>query len=101
MNKEYRLASWPELSPAHHRTAYRRMLSEMSQRYVSMSQLISASGLRRLEVKQFLETLESANKLMVRETCQKALKSSRWGMLRSVGNWFRRASPEASVSQLR
>ncbi len=77
------------------------MLSEMSQRYVSMSQLISASGLRRPEVKHFLETLESANKLMVRDACQKALKSSRWGMLRSVGNWFKRVSPDASASQLR
>lgn len=77
------------------------MLSEMSQRYVSMSQLISASGLRRPEVKHFLETLESANKLMVRDACQKALKSSRWGMLRSVGNWFKRTSPDASASQLR
>lgn len=96
MNKEYRLASWPELSPAHHRTAYRRMLSEMSQRYMSMAQLISSSGLRRPEVKHFLETLESSNQLMVREACEKALKSSRWGSLRSMGAWFRRTPSTAA-----
>jgi hypothetical protein len=88
MNKEYRLASWPELTPAHHRTAYRRMLSEMSQRYVSLGQLVDSSGLKRPEVKHFLETLEASGQLLAREACTST--SSRWAVLRGMGSWLRR-----------
>lgn len=97
MNKEYRLASWPELSPAHHRTAYRRMLSEMSQRYVSLGQLVSTSGLRKPEVKEFLETLEESGQLLIRDVC--ALKSHRWAAMRMMGNWFRRAPTPAEQTR--
>jgi len=93
MNKEYRSASWPELTPAQHRTAYRRMLSEMSQRYVSLAQLVDSSGLKRPEVKQFLETLEASGKLLARDVC--ATKHSRWTVLRGMGSWFRRAPTPA------
>ena len=93
MNKEYRLASWPELSPAQHRTAYRRMLSEMSQRYVSLGRLVDSSGLKRPEVKHFLETLEASGKLLARDAS--ASKPSRWTALRGVGAWFRRAPTPA------
>jgi hypothetical protein len=95
--KEYRLASWPELSPAHHRTAYRRMLSEMSQRYVSLTQLVSASGLRRPEVKHFLETLEASGRLQTRSVC--ALKASRWAVVRTIGTWFHRAPRTAEQTR--
>jgi hypothetical protein len=97
MNKEYRLASWPELSPAHHRTAYRRMLSEMSQRYVSLAQLVNSSGLKRPEVKHFLQTLESSGKLIARDAC--ALKASRWAALRGMSTWFRRTPAATAVEQ--
>jgi hypothetical protein len=93
MNKEYRLASWPELSPAQHRTAYRRMLSEMSQRYVSLGQLVDSSGLKRPEVKHFLETLEASGKLLARDAS--ASKTSRWAALRGMGAWFRRTPTTA------
>jgi hypothetical protein len=97
MNKEYRLASWPELSPAHHLTAYRRMLGEMSQRYMSMAQLVESSGLRRPEVKHFLDTLEASGKLMAREACAVTAKAPRMGSLRLVGAWLRRAPLHAAL----
>ena len=93
MNKEFRLASWPELSATHHRTAYRRMLSEMSQRYVSLAQLVNSSGLKRPEVKHFLETLEASGKLLARDAS--ASKPTRWTALRGMGSWFRRAPTPA------
>ena len=89
VNKEYRLASWPELSAAHHRSAYRRMLSERSQRYVSLAQLVESSGLKRPEVKHFLDTLEASGKLLVHDADES--KTSRWAALRGMGVWLRRA----------
>lgn len=97
MNKEYRLASWPELSPAHHLTAYRRMLSEMSQRYVSMAQLIESSGLRRSVIKRFLETLEASGQLMVRETCASTTSTPRFNPLRTMSTWLRRSPTPAAL----
>ena len=55
--KEYRLAAWPELRPPYQHTAYRRLLSDMSQRHLTLAQLVDASGLRRLEVQNFVEML--------------------------------------------
>ena len=56
--KEYRLLAWPELPPEYRRTAHRRALSEMSQRYVSLAKLVEASGLKKAELRAFLEMLD-------------------------------------------
>jgi hypothetical protein len=42
--KQYKLAAWPELPATYHRTVYRRMLSDMSHRYMSLSALVMSSG---------------------------------------------------------
>lgn len=55
--KEYRLSAWPEHSPEFQRTGHRRVLSEMSSRYMSVGQLAEASGLKRNEVRAFIEML--------------------------------------------
>lgn len=52
--KEYRLAAWPELAPPYDRTAYRRLLNDMSLRHMTLSQLTGSSALRRSEVRRFL-----------------------------------------------
>jgi hypothetical protein len=57
--KEYRLAAWPELRPPYDRIAYRRMVSDMSQRHMTVWQLVDASGMRRLEVQNFIEILQA------------------------------------------
>jgi hypothetical protein len=57
--KEYKLSGWPELPATFQRTAYQRMLHQMSQGYVPMAQLVRISGLGRDAVRQFLRLLGS------------------------------------------
>jgi hypothetical protein len=90
--KEYRLAAWPELSPPFHRTAYRRMLSDMSHRYMSLPQLAETSGLKRHEVRGFIEMLEGRELLTDREC---ASPDSQFWSLRPLGGWLRRAISSA------
>ena len=84
--KEYKLASWPELSAPYHRTVYRRMLSDMSHRYLSVSNLVLSSGATRLEVRLFLQMLGDRGVLRDRE----AESDSIFDSLRPIGDWFRR-----------
>jgi hypothetical protein len=65
--KEYRLAAWPELRPPYHRMAYRRLLSGMSQRHMTVWQLTRSSGLRRFDVQNFVEMLEARGVISERE----------------------------------
>jgi hypothetical protein len=84
--KEYRLATWPELRPPHDRTAYRRMVSDMSHRHMTVWQLVEASGLRRLEVQNFVEVLQARGVLAERER-----PGPGWtGALRFMRAWLRR-----------
>lgn len=85
--KEYRLAAWPELRPPYQSTAYRRMLSEMSQRHVTLWQLVRTSGLRKLEVQNFVEML-AARGLIAERTCS---STALFGSLRPFGSWLRRS----------
>jgi hypothetical protein len=88
MMKEYRLAAWPELPVPYHRTAFRRMLSDMSQRHMSFAQLVGSSGLRRQEVRQFLDML-GARGLIAERDCLE--DDSLFGSLKPFGGWLRRA----------
>ena len=83
--KEYRLAAWPDLGAPYHQTRYRRALSDMSQRFVTASQLCASSGLRRSEIKAFVEMLEARGVAVERERTY-----SFFGALRSL-SWFKRA----------
>jgi hypothetical protein len=85
--KEYRLVSWPELSAPFQRIAYRRMLSDMSHRYVSMAQLVSTSGVRRQDVRQFLDSLGSQGLLEERELF---VSDTLLDSMRPLGTWLRR-----------
>lgn len=86
--KEYRLAAWPDLAAPYHRTAYRRLLSDMSHRYVSQAQLAARSGLGRHDVRQFIEMLDAHGLLVQREGAD---ADSLFGSLRPLGGWLRRA----------
>ena len=66
--KEYKLAAWPELSAPYHRTVFRRMLSDMSHRYMSLSALVLSSGATKVEVRQFLQSLDELGVLVDRES---------------------------------
>lgn len=65
--KEYRLVGWPELDSARNRTAYRRVLSEMSQRHVPLEHLMARSGLGRHEVARLLDDLGARGFVSCRE----------------------------------
>ncbi len=85
--KEYRLAAWPDLRPPHDRTAYRRMVSDMSHRHMTVWQLVEASGLRRLEVQNFVEILQARGVLAQRERTGPGWTNA----LQPLRVWIRRA----------
>lgn len=84
--KEFKLAAWPDLAPPYHRTVFRRMLSDMSHRYMSVPQLIVSSGATKLEVRMFMQMLSERELLREREGESDSIFDS----LRPIGNWFRR-----------
>jgi hypothetical protein len=91
--KEYRLTAWPELATSFHRTAYHRMLSDMSHRFMTLAQLVDTSGLKRHEVRAFLEVLESHSVLVERECTG---PDSQFWSLRPLGGWIKRAISSSS-----
>lgn len=86
--KEYRLVSWPQLRAPFDRMAYRRMLTDMSHRHMTLAQLSECSGIRRHEVRAFLEMLDAKTLLTDREA---PADDSLFGSLRPLGGWIRRA----------
>jgi hypothetical protein len=94
--KEYRLTAWPELASAFQSTGYRRMLNDLSQRYLTLNQLAEVSNLRRKEVRSFLEMLETRGMLVERESM--APESLFWS-LRPLSGWLRRALLPSSQSR--
>lgn len=85
--KEFRLSAWPELPPPYHRTVYRRMLNAMSNRYVTLAQLMAGSGASRLEARSFLQALAERGLLHERKGPSQPL----FGSLRPIGGWLRGA----------
>ena len=85
--KEYRLLAWPELPAEYRRTAHRRVLSEMSQRFVSVARLVEISGLKKAELRAFIEMLDDRDVVTDRDT---AAPDSFLDSLRPLG-WLRRA----------
>ncbi len=85
--KEYRLLAWPELKGDYQRIAYRRALSEMSQRYLGVAKLVEISGLRKGEVRALIEMLDGKAVIAERDT------SAPDSFLDSISplGWLRRA----------
>jgi hypothetical protein len=86
--KEYRLLAWPELPAEYRRTAHRRALSEMSQRYVSVAKLVEVSGLKKAQLRAFIEMLDGRAVLAERDT---TAPDSFLDSIRPLGGWLRRA----------
>jgi hypothetical protein len=84
--KEYRLAAWPDLRPPYDRMAYRRMVSALSQRHMTVWQLVGDSGLRRIEVLNFIELLQARGVLSERRRRGTGAVALLWPML----GWLRR-----------
>ena len=85
--KEFRLAAWPELPAQYQRRTYRRMLNDMSYRYVSLAQLTAGSGASRQETRSFLQMLAERGLLLERDLP----RASVLGSLRPLGGWLRHA----------
>jgi len=94
--KEYRLVAWPQLRAPFDRIAYRRMLSDLSHRHMTLGQLVDCSGARRHEVRSFLDMLESRRLLAEREV---PAAESLFGSLRPLGGWLRRALASTQVDR--
>lgn len=93
--KQYRLLAWPELQPAQNRTAYRRLLSDMSHRHVTIAQMADASGLRRTAVRDFVDSLIGQGLVEVREA---QAPDSLFGSLRPLGGWIRRTFVDGAAA---
>lgn len=94
--KEYRLAAWADLPAPYHRMAYRRMLTDLSHRFMTLPQLAACSGLRRTEVRQFLDMLDSRDLLVDR---QLFASDSVFDSLRPLGGWIRKALNAAATDR--
>src|SRR5262245_35105432 len=64
--KHYKLSGWPELPRQYQRTPYRRILSDMSQRFMTLAQLRQTSGLNSQRVSAFLSELSGHGVLIER-----------------------------------
>ena len=86
--KAYRLAAWPQLRAPYDRIAYRRMLNDMSHRHVTIAQLSDLSGIRKYDVRQFVNLLQARGLVEDREVSH---PDSLFGSLRPLGGWLKRA----------
>ena len=84
--KQYKLNAWPELPPRLQRTASRRALSELSQRFVSVKDLARSSGASTREVDELVRWLSDQGLLMSRDAPQ-SVKSAVVGGRRD-GGWL-------------
>jgi hypothetical protein len=86
--KEYKLSGWPDLRAPYQRTCFRRMLSDMSQRHVTLQQLATRSNTPRQEVRLFLEVLADHGVLDERDSESESI----FDTLSGIGDWFRRST---------
>lgn len=91
--KQFKLTAWPELPTPYHRITYRRMLSDMSHRYVTVQQLCDSSGATKLEVRVFLQMLSDRGLVRERE------QQDENGVLGPLSGWLRRALQGESVTR--
>jgi hypothetical protein len=82
--KEFKLTAWPDLPAPYQRIAYRRMLSDMSHRFVTARQLCESSGATKLEVGVFLQMLSERGLLRERD------HEETGGLLGPISGWLRR-----------
>jgi len=82
--KEFKLISWPDLPAEFRRTAFRRLLSDMSQRHLSEASMAKRDGIKPAEVRALLQLLASRHVLDVREN------DTRRGWRPMLAGWLRR-----------
>ena len=76
--KQYKLTAWPDLSPRFQKTTMRRVVSELSQRFVSVRDLARSSGAPSREVEELISKLAKDGMLMTRDAPQSVNQSNAW-----------------------
>jgi hypothetical protein len=88
--KQYKLKAWPDLPADFKRTAHRRLLSVLSQRYLGDAEMQRQSGLKSAELREFLHFLAKEELLEFREA-PVAPDAARWRLPDLLTGWLRRA----------
>jgi hypothetical protein len=65
--KQYKLTAWPDLPARLQKTPCRRVVSELSQRFVSTRDLVRSSGATSRDVEELIQWLQTAGLLMTRD----------------------------------
>ena len=76
--KQYKLTAWPDLPPRFQKTTMRRVVSELSQRFVSVRDLARSSGASARDIEELIGKLEKDGMLMTRATPQSVSQSTTW-----------------------
>ena len=76
--KQYKLTAWPELPARFQNTAMRRVVSELSQRFVSVRDVARSSGASARDVEELLGKLEKDGMIMTRATPQSVGQAGGW-----------------------
>ncbi|NDY91414.1 DprA-like winged helix domain-containing protein [Ideonella livida] len=86
--KSYKLTAWPELPSSFRRVSYTRLLTELSQRHVTATQLHQSTGVSASDIRALLLQLEQDGLLDVRHLPDAPARWS-WRDL-SLNQWLRR-----------
>ena len=76
--KQYKLTAWPDLTPRFQKTTMRRVVSELSQRFVSTRDLARSSGATARDVEELIAKLDKDGMLMTRDAPQSVSQSTAW-----------------------
>lgn len=76
--KQYKLTAWPDLTPRFQSTAMRRVVSELSQRFVSVRDLARSSGAAGRDIEELVAKLDKDGMLMTRATPQSVNQAGAW-----------------------
>jgi hypothetical protein len=76
--KQYKLTAWPDLPPRYRNTAMRRVVSELTQRFVTPRDLARKSGASTREIEELLSKLTKDGVVMSREAPRTLRPQTSW-----------------------
>ena len=76
--KQYKLTAWPDLPPRYRSTAMRRVVSELTQRFVTPRDLARKSGASTREIEELLSKLTKDGVVMSREAPRTLRPQTSW-----------------------
>jgi transcription initiation factor IIE alpha subunit len=76
--KQYKLTAWPDLPPRYRSTAMHRVVSEMTQRFVTARDLARKSGASTRDIEELLAKLSKDGVVMSREAPRTLRTQTSW-----------------------